>query len=117
MSCWSSTTIWLPERAGSEQPSSICVWVTADRVYGVGDIEMALRRAGRGYVLGYVLGVNAHSQFHVWICKPAAAGTAEQIAQDLSPTAWRRVTAGEGTQGPRLHDWAYLELVDLEAND
>src|SRR3979411_1193895 len=27
-------------------------WVAADSVYGVGDIEMALRRAGKGYVLG-----------------------------------------------------------------
>ena len=27
-------------------------WVAADMVYGVGDIETALRRAGKGYVLG-----------------------------------------------------------------
>src|ERR1700686_335836 len=27
-------------------------WVAADSVYGVGDIERALRRAGKGYVLG-----------------------------------------------------------------
>ena len=27
-------------------------WVAADSVYGVGEIEMALRRAGKGYVLG-----------------------------------------------------------------
>ena len=27
-------------------------WVAADTVYGVGDVERALRRAGKGYVLG-----------------------------------------------------------------
>jgi SRSO17 transposase len=27
-------------------------WVAADTVYGVGEVEMALRRAGKGYVLG-----------------------------------------------------------------
>ena len=27
-------------------------WVAADSVYGVGDIEMALTRAAKGYVLG-----------------------------------------------------------------
>jgi SRSO17 transposase len=27
-------------------------WVAADSVYGVGEIEMTLRRAGKGYVLG-----------------------------------------------------------------
>jgi SRSO17 transposase len=27
-------------------------WVAADSVYGIGHVEMALRRAGKGYVLG-----------------------------------------------------------------
>ena len=86
-------------------------WVTADSVYGVGDIEMALRRAGKGYVLG----VNANSQFNSWGAKPTVAGTAEAIAQGLDPAAWRRLSAGDGTKGARLHDWAYLELADLDA--
>ena len=29
----------------------------------------------------------------------------------------RRLSAGEGTKGERLHDWAYLELADLDAGD
>jgi SRSO17 transposase len=77
----------------------------------VGEIETALRRAGKGYVLG----VNATHPFNAWIGKPAVAGTAEAIAADLDPAAWRRLSAGEGTKGPRLYDWAYLELADLEA--
>jgi SRSO17 transposase len=88
-------------------------WVAADSVYGVGDVEMTLRRAGKGYVLG----VNAHSQFNSWIGKPEVAGTAEEIAQGLEPAAWQRLSAGEGTKGARLYDWAYLELADLEANE
>lgn len=88
-------------------------WVTADSVYGVGDIEMALRRAGRGYVLG----VNANSQFYSWIGKPKVAGTAEEIARGLDPAAWQRLSAGDGTKGARLYDWAYLELADLEADE
>lgn len=35
-------------------------WVAGDSVYGVGDLEMALRRAGKGFVLG----VNANHWFH-----------------------------------------------------
>ena len=31
--------------------------------------------------------------------------------------AWARLSAGDGTKGPRLHDWAYLELADLEAGE
>jgi SRSO17 transposase len=36
-------------------------------------------------------------------------------AQGLDPAAWRRLSAGDGTKGARLSDWAYLELADLEA--
>src|SRR5665811_532540 len=86
-------------------------WVAADSVYGVGDIEQALRRAGKGYVLG----VNANHHFGSWVGKPAIAGTADEIAQSLDLSAWQRLSAGEGTKGARLHDWAYLELADLDA--
>jgi SRSO17 transposase len=88
-------------------------WVTADSVYGVGELEMKLRQAGKGYVLG----VHANSQFNSWGREPVVAGTAETIAQTLAPAAWQRLSAGEGTQGARLYDWAYLELADLEADD
>jgi gentisate 1,2-dioxygenase len=43
------------------------------------------------------------------------AGTAAQFALALSLEAWKRVSAGDGTEGPRLYDWAYIELADLEA--
>jgi SRSO17 transposase len=86
-------------------------WVAADSVYGVGEVEAALRRAGKGYVLG----VNATHPFSSWGDKPPVAGTAEEIARALPASAWARLSAGEGTKGPRLYDWAYLELADLEA--
>ncbi len=89
-------------------------WVAGDSVYGVGEIEMALRRAGKGYVLG---GVDATQPFNSWTGKPEVVGTAEEIAKGLGPAAWRRLSAGEGTKGPRLSDWAYLELADLEAEE
>ena len=89
-------------------------WVAADSVYGVGEIETALRRAGKGYVLG----VNGSHPFNSWGDKPPVAGTAEAIARAPRPaSAWQRLSAGEGTKGPRLHDWAYLELADLGADE
>src|ERR671921_1399803 len=86
-------------------------WVAADTIYGVGAIEMQLRRAGKGYVLG----AHATDQFSSWIDKPEVAGTAEQIAQELDPGAWKRLSAGNGTKGARLYDWAYVALADLRA--
>jgi SRSO17 transposase len=88
-------------------------WVAADTIYGVGAIEMQLRRAGKGYVLG----AHATDQFYSWIGKPEVAGTAEQIAKALAPEAWTRLSAGDGTKGPRLYDWAYVELADLRAEE
>ena len=87
-------------------------WVAGDTVYGTGEVEMALRRAGKGYVLG----VSATQPFNSWIGKPEGAGTAEAIARGLEPSAWVRLSAGEGTKGARLYDWAYVELADLEAD-
>lgn len=72
---------------------------------------MALRQAGKGYVLG----VSASHPFNSWIGKPKAAGTAKAIAQDLDPSAWQRLSAAAGTKSERLYDWAYCELADLEA--
>jgi SRSO17 transposase len=84
-------------------------WVATDTIYGA--LAMRLRRAGKGYVLG----AHATDQFSSWIDKPDVAGTAEQIAKDLPCETWRRLSAGDGTKGARLYDWAYLELADLEA--
>lgn len=88
-------------------------WVVADAVYGVGDIEGALRRACKGYVLG----VKSDHYFGSWAGKPMVAGKAEEIAHALAPDAWQRLSAGEGAKGARLHDWAYCELADLDADE
>src|SRR5919107_1850110 len=88
-------------------------WGVGDSIYGGSEGEMALRRAGKGYVLG----VNATSQFNSWGTKPPVAGTAAAIADNLDPSAWHRLSAGTGAKGERLFDWAYLELADLDATE
>jgi SRSO17 transposase len=88
-------------------------FVAADSVHGTGEIETALRKAGKGYVLG----VAANHVFRSWGKPRPVGGTAADIAQHLPESAWRRLSAGEGTKGQRLHDWAYLELADLEAGE
>ena len=87
-------------------------WVAADSIYGVGEVEKVLRQAGKGYVLG----VTGTHPFWSW-GKAPVVGTAEEIAQRLPATAWAGLSAGDGTKGPRLYDWAYLELADLDAEE
>jgi len=85
-------------------------WVAGDTIDGVGEIAMALRRAGKGYGLG----ANATDVFNSWGKTPSVAGTAEAIAAGLEAGAWQRLSAGDGTKGERLSDWAYCELADLD---
>src|ERR1700760_771651 len=87
-------------------------FVAADSVYGTGEVETLLRKAGKGYVLG----VASNHVFRSWGKQQPVAGSASTIAQSLPKKAWRRLSSGEGTKGPRWHDWAYLELADLEAS-
>src|SRR5471032_1236863 len=47
----------------------------------------------------------------------SVAGTAADIAQSRRASDWKRLSAGAGTKGPRLHDWCYLELADLEVEE
>jgi SRSO17 transposase len=88
-------------------------FVAADSVYGTGEIETLLRQAGKGYVLG----VASNHVFHSWGKQPSIAGTASAIAQSLPKKAWRRLPSGEGSKGPCWHDWAYLELADLDVSE
>ena len=88
-------------------------FVAADSVYGTGDIETMLRKAGKGYVLG----VASNHVFHSWGKKQLIDGTAAKIAQSLPESAWWRLSSGEGTKGSRWHDWAYIELADLDGSE
>ncbi len=88
-------------------------WVAADSVYSVGEVERDLRHLGKGYVLG----VDSAHVFRSWGKKRLIAGTAAEIVKTLDPSDWQRLSAGDGTKGPRLHDWCYLELADLDADE
>ncbi|RWP96699.1 MAG: hypothetical protein EOR89_23425 [Mesorhizobium sp.] len=63
---------------------------------GGGQIEAALRRAGKGYVLG----VSSDHLFKSWVGNPRIGGSAEQLTQELAPSQWRRLSARDGTKGP-----------------
>lgn len=80
-------------------------WVVGDSVYGSDELRTWLQGQQQPYVL-------AVAQTHpVW-----CAGRAQPVglvAALLPAEAWTPLSAGEGSQGPRLYDWAWLE-VDVE---
>ena len=77
-------------------------WVAGDTVYGVGNIEQQLRRRQRLRAWG-------QQRSCVSILGQAIAG--RRYGSDLAGTRhssdWKRLSAGAGTKGSRLHDWCY----------
>ena len=77
-------------------------WVVGDTVYGYDELRLWLEEQGRPYVVA-VTGTHT-----VW-----AAGQQQSVAllaALLPPEAWVVLSAGEGSQGPRLYEWAWLQL-------
>ncbi len=77
-------------------------WVVGDTVYGSDEMRSWLEEQGRNYVLAVP---ETHT---VWI-----AGQAQPIglvAALLPSEAWTVLSAGQGSQGPRLYEWAWLAL-------
>ncbi len=77
-------------------------WVVGDTVYGYDQMRSWLEEQGRNYVLAVP---ETHA---VWI-----AGQSQPVglvAALLPKEAWTVLSAGEGSQGPRLYEWAWLAL-------
>src|SRR5262245_50478823 len=82
-------------------------WVTGDEVYG-NDSQM--RRWLEVRKIYYVLAVSA--QYRVFY--RGARRWAAEIATLLPKKAWKRLSAGAGTKGERLYDWAVLPLGEVD---
>jgi SRSO17 transposase len=82
-------------------------WVTGDSVYGN---DGKLRGWLEAQNLAYVLGVS--SNHYMWVDfqqRPVAV-----VAQRMPRKAWRRLSAGSGSKGPRWFEWAVLPLAGAE---
>ena len=80
-------------------------WVVADSIYGADSkFRTWLEGCGKYYVLA------VHKTTGVW-----HAGRRYQVrtlSKGLDEGCWKRASAGEGSKGERLYDWACLELED-----
>lgn len=83
-------------------------WVVADEVYGSdGTLRRALEARGQAYVLA----VRRTEKPSTWppYGPPGQIAVAPH-ATALDAAAWQRRSCGEGVQGPRVYDWAYVPL-------
>jgi len=74
-------------------------WVTADEVYGQAE---PLRDYLEREKISYVMAVRRTE-------KVSMTSTAETVI-GAPNTQWHRISAGDGTKGPRLSDWAVIRL-------
>ncbi|MDP9485907.1 MAG: IS701 family transposase [Actinomycetota bacterium] len=85
-------------------------WVVADTVYGTArGLRGWLEERGRPYVMA-VTGTHG-------VHREGRQRQARTVARDLPAESWVRASAGAGSKGERLYDWACLALSGASAED
>ena len=79
-------------------------WVTADEVYGQAEPLRAYLEHER---ISYVMAVRRTEK----VTMHTGPSTAEVVIAGPE-TQWQRMSAGEGTKGPRVADWSSTQLTD-----
>lgn len=78
-------------------------WVTGDEVYG-GDPKLRGELEFRS--TGYVFAVACDHH----VTTATSRVRADVLARTLPPRAWQSLSAGDGAKGPRVYDWAWIEI-------
>src|SRR5512139_1149995 len=82
-------------------------WVTADEAYGH---DSKFRRFLAERRIGYVVAIPRSQP----IRDGSGSSRADTIVAGAPPEAWKRLSAGEGSKGQRLHHWAMASLPGHE---
>ncbi|WP_371786714.1 IS701 family transposase [Streptosporangium subroseum] len=83
-------------------------WVTADEAYGQ---DHKFRRYLEKRKVGYVVAVPKSQSVGAGIGYGNTGSRADAVTADAPEQAWKRLSAGDGTKGPRLYDWAMATLA------
>jgi SRSO17 transposase len=83
-------------------------WVTADEVYGH---DSKLRRFLESRQMAYVLAVASDQRLWQADCTQHRV---DAMAQSLPAPAWKRLSAGFGSKGERLYDWAGMRFSEQD---
>jgi SRSO17 transposase len=79
-------------------------WVLGDTVYGYDELRLFLEAQQKNYVLAVPA---THLIWSQGMPQPVGL-----LAALLPPEAWVVLSAGEGSKGPRLYEWAWLHLPE-----
>jgi SRSO17 transposase len=84
-------------------------WITGDEVYGSDDPSRQwLETNQQAYVLAVRRNGRVGLEWHGQLWNLAVS----EVIPLIEPVAWQRLSAGEGAKGPRIYDWALVELAE-----
>ena len=86
-------------------------WVTADEVYGQ---HYRLRAVLEQRAMPYVLAVPVNQRVIAARDGRIVESRADTLAAALPAQAWKRISAGAGSKGPRTYHWARVAIRPLE---
>lgn len=87
-------------------------WVVADTVYSSWKVRNMLEEQKQAYVLAVASNFMVRFANSTGIQQPHIA----TLFKNLELSDWQRLSAGGGTKGERLYDWAWLSLRDLSTS-
>lgn len=82
-------------------------WVTADEAYGQ---DHKFRLYLEKCKVGYVVAVPKSQSVGTGVGYGNTGSRADAVTADAPEQAWKRLSAGDGTKGPRVYDWAMATL-------
>jgi SRSO17 transposase len=82
-------------------------WVTADEVYGS---DPTLRSALECHPQAYVMAVRRNEHITKRGGQVIGSVAVIELMTVQPPSHWERLSAGDGTKGPRLYDWTLIPL-------
>jgi len=84
-------------------------WVTGDAVYSASNVRTFLEQRQQPYVLAVA------SNCFVWRWDQSGPNQIQvaDIAQQFKPAQWQVCSAGSGSKGERLFEWAWISATEL----
>jgi len=87
-------------------------WTTGDEVYGQ---HAKLRMMLEERQMPYVLAVAVNQRVIATVDGRIAECRVDDLAARLPAQAWKKISAGAGSKGPRIYHWARVKIRPLEA--
>ncbi len=85
-------------------------WFAGDTVYGS---DRKLRRWLEQREIPHILAVKSNEKLWAWTEEGPRQVRADRLASQVEEGDWARLSAGDGSKGPRVYDWAWVAIRPL----